>query len=89
MLKDTGIVGKAMVSSVSANISVITERLNAILDTSVNASQIVGAVVVVAYDGDVIYKQAAGWANREVHQPMQAESAQDSVQQRGKLSHLF
>ena len=56
------------------NPSKITERLNAAIDAAVNEERIVGAVVLAALDGDVIYEQAAGWANRESLQPMQANT---------------
>jgi CubicO group peptidase (beta-lactamase class C family) len=56
------------------NPSKITERLNAAIDAAVNEERIVGAVVLAALDGDVIYEQAAGWENRESLQPMQANT---------------
>jgi CubicO group peptidase (beta-lactamase class C family) len=52
----------------------IADRLNAVVDAAVKEGRIVGAVVVAAFDGDVIYEQAAGWANREARQPMQADT---------------
>ena len=56
------------------NPSKIAERLNAVIDAAVNEERIVGAVVLVALDGNVIYEHAAGWANRESLQPMQADT---------------
>lgn len=40
-------------------------RLDAVIDSWVAAEKIVGAVVLVARDGEVVYERAAGYADRE------------------------
>ena len=57
-----------------SNRSGIAARLNAVVDAAVNEGRVVGAVVLAALDGEIIYEQTAGWANREAHQPMQADT---------------
>jgi CubicO group peptidase (beta-lactamase class C family) len=57
-----------------SNRSGIAARLNAVVDAAVNEGRVVGAVVLAALDGEIIYEQTAGWANREAHQPMRADT---------------
>ncbi len=45
-------------------------RLDAIIDAAIADQRIVGTVVLVACDGQVIYARAAGWADRENRRPM-------------------
>lgn len=40
-------------------------RVDAVIDRALDAQRIVGTVVLVARDGDVVYARAAGMANRE------------------------
>lgn len=43
----------------------LARRIDAVIDTAVEAGSIVGAVVMVAQDGDIAYARAAGHADRE------------------------
>jgi len=40
-------------------------RLDAVIDAAIRKEQIVGAVVLVAEDGAIVYRRAAGYADRE------------------------
>jgi len=50
-------------------------RINAVIDRAIEEHRIVGTVVLVARDGEVVYRRAAGWANREESLPMTEEAA--------------
>ena len=43
----------------------LVERLDAVIDEWVLPGRIAGAVVLVARDGEIVYRRAAGWADRE------------------------
>ncbi|MFT3691227.1 serine hydrolase domain-containing protein [Paenirhodobacter sp.] len=49
-------------------------RLNAVIDTAIAEKRIVGTVVLVAKDGEIIYRRAAGLADREAGAPMQEDA---------------
>src|SRR5262245_33721628 len=48
---------------------------DAVIDQAIAENQIVGAVVIVAQDGKVVYERAAGLADRESRRPMQLDTA--------------
>src|SRR5215467_11878837 len=48
----------------------LQERLDSVIDSAIAEKRIVGAVVLVARDGKVIYHRAAGLADREAGTPM-------------------
>ena len=50
--------------------NVLQERLDSVIDSAIAEKRIVGAVVLVARDGKVIYHRAAGLADREADTPM-------------------
>ncbi|WP_010506804.1 serine hydrolase domain-containing protein [Komagataeibacter europaeus] len=50
------------------------ERIRHIMDTAVETSRLVGTVVMVAVDGEVVVAEAAGQADREGGIPMQADA---------------
>lgn len=52
----------------------LAKRLNKVIDEAIEQKRIVGTVVVVAQDGQVVYKRAAGLANRENKKPMKQDS---------------
>lgn len=52
----------------------LAANLNTVLDAAVAQKRIVGAVVLVAQDGAVLYRQAVGYADREAQRPMQAST---------------
>ncbi|MDQ0395938.1 serine hydrolase domain-containing protein [Labrys monachus] len=50
-------------------------RLDAVIDAAIGEERIVGAVVLVAEDGQIVYRRAAGHADREAGRP----TAEDSI----------
>ncbi len=49
-------------------------KLDQVIDTAIAEKRIVGAVVLVAKDGKLIYQRAAGHADREAGRPMRVDS---------------
>lgn len=47
-----------------------TQRLDSVIDAAIAEERIVGTVVVVARDGEIIYRRAAGFADREAKRPV-------------------
>src|SRR5262245_34591137 len=45
-------------------------QLDAVIDRAIGDKRIVGAVVLVSRNGELIYRRAAGYANRENQTPM-------------------
>jgi len=52
----------------------LEQRLDAVISTAVAERRIVGAVVLVARDGTVVYHRAAGLADREAARPMREDT---------------
>jgi CubicO group peptidase (beta-lactamase class C family) len=48
----------------------LAARLDKVVDQAIAEQRLVGAVVLVAKDGKVVYRRAAGLADREAHRPM-------------------
>lgn len=48
-------------------------RVDAVIDAAVAEKRLVGAVIFIAHDGKLVYRRAAGLANRETRAPMGAE----------------
>jgi len=48
----------------------LQERLDSVIDSAIAEKRIVGAVVLVARDGKIVYRRAAGLADREAGKPM-------------------
>lgn len=48
-------------------------RVDAVIDAAVAEKRLVGVVVLIAYDGKIAYRRAAGLANRETRTQMSAE----------------
>jgi CubicO group peptidase (beta-lactamase class C family) len=48
-------------------------RVDAVIDAAIAEKRLVGAVVLIAYDGKVVHRRAAGMARRETRTPMAAE----------------
>jgi CubicO group peptidase (beta-lactamase class C family) len=49
-------------------------RLDRVIDRAISERRIVGSVVVVMQDGDVVYRRAAGLADREANRPMREDA---------------
>lgn len=52
----------------------LAARLDAVIDTALSEERIVGAVVLVARNGEVVYRRAAGSADRETGSPMREDT---------------
>ncbi|MEM0653876.1 serine hydrolase domain-containing protein [Klebsiella huaxiensis] len=48
----------------------LTDRIKNVVQQALDEHRLVGAVVLVARDGALIHRQAAGWADREHHRAM-------------------
>ncbi|NWA04643.1 serine hydrolase domain-containing protein [Pseudomonas gingeri] len=49
------------------------EAMDAVIVDAVNRGRIVGATVIAAKDGEIVYRRAAGFADREQRRPMQED----------------
>src|SRR5690606_27931313 len=58
----------------SAAVPLAFPALDAIVTAGVEEQRIVGAVVLVALGGNVVYRRAAGYADRERNRPMQEDA---------------
>lgn len=52
----------------------ISERLNSVIDQALAEARLVGTVVLVNQDSELVYQRAAGWADRESETAMRADS---------------
>jgi len=52
----------------------LAARLNKVLDSAIEARRIVGTVVLVARDGQLVYARGAGWSDREKDEPMREDA---------------
>lgn len=52
----------------------LTERLDRAVEDAIARGKVVGAVTIVARDGDVLYRKAHGWFDREADKPMFPEA---------------
>lgn len=48
----------------------LKQRVDAVVDSAANGNRIVGAVVLVARNGELVYSRSAGWFDREAGVPM-------------------
>lgn len=52
----------------------MNERLDTVIDRAIEEERIVGTVVLVAEDGQVVYRRAAGFADREDEVPVREDT---------------
>ena len=52
----------------------LAQRIDAVIDRAIADEHVVGAVVMVARGGEVVYRRAAGLADRESARPMREDS---------------
>jgi CubicO group peptidase (beta-lactamase class C family) len=57
-----------------ADSGALKQKVDAVIDQSIAADRIVGAVVLVAQDGRLVYERAAGLADKESRKPMQLDA---------------
>jgi CubicO group peptidase (beta-lactamase class C family) len=48
-------------------------RVDTVIDAAIAEKRVVGAVVLIAHDGKIVHRRAAGLSNREARTPMNAE----------------
>ncbi|WP_394848030.1 beta-lactamase family protein [Pendulispora brunnea] len=58
----------------SAESDALARRVDAVLDAAVAEGRIVGTVAIVAKDGAIVYRRAAGFADREGHVRMREDT---------------
>lgn len=64
----------AAMPSPSPGDAALSARLDRVIETAVAEQRIVGTVVLVARNGDVVYHRAAGYADREAQRPMREDA---------------
>jgi CubicO group peptidase (beta-lactamase class C family) len=64
----------ASTSELAAPEPTLARRVDAVVDRALASGRVVGAVVLIARDGDVIYRRAAGLADREAGRPMREDA---------------
>jgi CubicO group peptidase (beta-lactamase class C family) len=52
----------------------LTPKVDGVIDRALAEGRLVGAVVMVARDGDIVYQRAAGFADREAAHPMKVDN---------------
>lgn len=52
----------------------LAERVDAVLSRQLDTQRLVGAVVLVARHGELVYRRAAGFADRESRTPMREDT---------------
>lgn len=52
----------------------LATRINIVIDSALSEQRLVGAVVMVAVNGEIPFSRAAGWADRETQQPMMTDT---------------
>lgn len=57
-----------------ADSGALKQKVDAVIDQAIAEDRIVGAVVLVAHDGRVVYERAAGLADKESRKPMQVDA---------------
>jgi CubicO group peptidase (beta-lactamase class C family) len=59
---------------VPANEAALAARIEAVLDAEIQAQRIVGAVVLVARNEQLVYHRAAGFSDREANTPVSEQT---------------
>jgi CubicO group peptidase (beta-lactamase class C family) len=67
-------IGLACALSAQADSGALKQKVDAVIDQAITENRIVGAVVLVAHDGKVVYERAAGLADKESRKPMQVDA---------------
>ncbi|AGC48716.1 beta-lactamase [Myxococcus stipitatus DSM 14675] len=65
---------RAPQATASPDTQAITAKMDAVIDKALQEQRIVGTVVVVVKDGQVIYRRAAGYSDREARTPMREDA---------------
>ena len=54
--------------------SALTQRMNGAIDRAIEEQRLVGVVVMIAQDGSVVFRRAAGFADRQTRQPVREDT---------------
>jgi CubicO group peptidase (beta-lactamase class C family) len=54
----------------ASSVDALASRLDGVVNRAIDEHRIVGTVVLVAKDGNIVYHRAAGFSDREAQQPM-------------------
>jgi len=57
-----------------ADSGTLKQKVDAVIDQAITENRIVGAVVLIAQDGKLVYERAAGFADRESNKPMRLDT---------------
>ena len=57
-----------------ADSGALKQKVDAVIDQSIAENRILGAVVLVAHDGKIVYERAAGLVDKENRKPMQPDA---------------
>jgi CubicO group peptidase (beta-lactamase class C family) len=68
------LVGTLCSTVAPADSGALKQKLDAVIDQSIAENRIVGAVVLVAHDGKIVYERAAGLIDKENIKPMQTDA---------------
>lgn len=63
-----------MLYSNTMNPNLLPERINKVIDKTLTDKRLAGVVIKVALDGQLIYSRTAGYASRELNQPMREDA---------------
>ena len=61
-------------AAAQADSGALKQKVDAVIDQAIAEDRIVGAVVLVAQDGKVVYERAAGLVDKEARKPMQRDA---------------
>ncbi|MNI08506.1 Esterase EstB [compost metagenome] len=64
----------SILHSNTINLDRLPERIDKVIDQTLTDKRLAGAVIKVAVDGKLLYSRAAGFANRELNQPMREDA---------------
>lgn len=59
-----------MTDSLPTRLAPLSSRINNVVQQALDDQRLVGAVILVARQGEIVHRQAAGLADRESHRPM-------------------
>jgi CubicO group peptidase (beta-lactamase class C family) len=72
----TALISACLLCSIAAQADsgALEQKVDAVIDKAIAEDRIVGAVVLVAHDGRLVYERAAGLADKESRKPMQVDA---------------
>jgi CubicO group peptidase (beta-lactamase class C family) len=74
LISTLGFVCVLCAAAAQADSGALKQKVDTVIDQAIAEDRIVGAVVLVAHDGKVVYERAAGLADKESRKPMQVDA---------------